>query len=453
PAAYLGVDFLGEAGQVRATAAVEGPGPDLLAFRLLRLAADGRGEASEIASWPLGKAAPEGVAEEVEAGVLEVSPAVRVLAVHDLRLHGGQLKTQGPEPLSDGGPQHPGLLLGVAVRNNVIRVTLERAARELPVHPRVERIVHEQISQDGRNGGTLRGPFLPRDNGPVRHLHRRYQPPGDVQQDPPLAGVVSYRLQQQGMRNGVEKGPDIKVQNPVLLPAPPTAPGQRIMGASPRTITVAAGVEDRLQFLFQQHGRRGLRYPVGRIRHAEQAHAFPMIFRYLHAPHRPREITARGHPVPQLLQIVFQLLFEQPDAHLVHARRPLVGPDLLPRPVNEALTDLKRLHLRPGFLPRLLPCRVALRMPLVCTAPSLQPHYRPFLTTTSRPVPVPRLGTLPLAVSAACGPPSRGQGNLPRPPVSGRQVLLFHASARDELTPPLHRTPPGQHAGRPLAEG
>src|SRR5262249_45944900 len=92
-------------------------------------------------------------------------------------------------------------------------------------------------------------------------------------------------------------------------------------------------------------------------------------------------------------------------------------------------------------------------MTLVCTAPSLQPHYRTFLTTTSRPVPVPRLGTLPLAVSAACGPPSRSPGNLPRPPVSGRQVLLFHASARDELTPPLHRTPPGQHAGRPLAEG
>src|SRR5262249_12572317 len=92
-------------------------------------------------------------------------------------------------------------------------------------------------------------------------------------------------------------------------------------------------------------------------------------------------------------------------------------------------------------------------MTLVCTAPSLQPHYRTFLTTTSRPAPVPRLGTLPLAVSAACGPPSRGPGTLPRPPVSGRQVLLFHASARDELTPPLHRTPPGQHAGRPLAEG
>ena len=90
-------------------------------------------------------------------------------------------------------------------------------------------------------------------------------------------------------------------------------------------------------------------------------------------------------------------------------------------------------------------------------APSLQPHYKTFPATTGRPAPVPRLGTLPLAVSAACGPPSRGQqGNLahlPWPTVSGRQVLLFHASARDELTPPLHRAPPGQHAGRPLAEG
>jgi hypothetical protein len=70
---------------------------------------------------------------------------------------------------------------------------------------------------------------------------------------------------------------------------------------------------------------------------------------------------------------------------------------------------------------------------------------------------VPRLGTLPLAVCAACGPPSRGPTGtiapLTRPLLSGRQVLLFHASARDELTPPLHRAPPGQHAGRPLAEG
>jgi len=75
---------------------------------------------------------------------------------------------------------------------------------------------------------------------------------------------------------------------------------------------------------------------------------------------------------------------------------------------------------------------------------------------TGRPAPVPRIGTLPLAVSAARGPPSRGQARaapVTRPPLSGRQVLLFRASAHDELTPPLHRAPPGQHAGSPLTEG
>src|SRR5207253_639754 len=145
-------------------------------------------------------------------------------------------------------------------------------------------------------------------------------------------------------------------------------------------------------------------------------------------------------------------------ADRVHARRPVVGPDLLPRLHDEALVDLKRLHLRLGPGPGLLPLRVGPGLTLVCTAPWLQPHYRTFLATMSRPAPVPRLGTLPLAVSAACGPPFRGQkkGTLAPiawPPLSGRQVLLFRASARDELTPPLHRAPPGQHAGHPLAEG
>src|SRR5436190_7206182 len=84
PALDLGIDLPGQAGQVRAAAAVEVPVPDLLAFRLLRRGTDGRGEASELASAALGQAAPEGVAEEIEAGVPEVPPAVRVLAVRDL---------------------------------------------------------------------------------------------------------------------------------------------------------------------------------------------------------------------------------------------------------------------------------------------------------------------------------------------------------------------------------
>src|ERR1700722_18127628 len=67
------------------------------------------------------------------------------------------------------------------------------------------------------------------------------------------------------MRNGVEKGPDIKIQHPILSPAPAAAYGQRVMGAAPRTVPVAVPVEDRLQLLLQQHRRRRLRHPVARV--------------------------------------------------------------------------------------------------------------------------------------------------------------------------------------------
>ena len=59
-------------------------------------------------------------------------------------------------------------------------------------------------------------------------------------------------------------------------------------------------------------------------------------------------------------------------------------------------------------------------------------------------------------MSAAWGTPSRDQrANLTHfdwPSLSGRQVLLFRASACDELTPPLHRAPPGPQTGRSQAE-
>jgi hypothetical protein len=36
-----------------------------------------------------------------------------------------QLKTQGPEPRGDGGPQLAGLFLGIEVSDDVIRVALK----------------------------------------------------------------------------------------------------------------------------------------------------------------------------------------------------------------------------------------------------------------------------------------------------------------------------------------
>ena len=140
-----------------------------------------------------------------------------------------------------------------------------------------------------------------------------------------------------------------------------------------------------------------------------------MILRYLDRSHRSGEVTPRTHPVPQLVEVVRLVVCEPVDAHGVHARRTVVRLDPLPRLVNEALSNLKRLHLPLWSLHQLLPRRVGRSGDLACPAPSLQPHYRAFIATTSRSAPVPRIGTLPPTVFAAWGPPSRRPGGRPHP--------------------------------------
>ena len=147
PASHLGIDGLRDAGQVRARAAVEVPAPDLLALRLLRLVADGRKKVHKEPVPSTSQAAPEGIAEEVETGVLRLPGPVRVLAVHNLRLRRVQLQTQRPEPVGDGSPQFVGPRLGSAVGDHVVRVTFERAVRVFPDHPHVERVMHKQVGQ------------------------------------------------------------------------------------------------------------------------------------------------------------------------------------------------------------------------------------------------------------------------------------------------------------------
>jgi hypothetical protein len=95
------------------------------------------------------------------------------------------------------------------VGNNVICVALERTTRMLPNHPHIERVVHEKVSQQRRDWGTLRSPFLPGNECSVHHLDRRLQPPLDVEQNPPFIRVVGNRLEKQIMRNAVEGNPDL----------------------------------------------------------------------------------------------------------------------------------------------------------------------------------------------------------------------------------------------------
>jgi hypothetical protein len=72
-----------------------------------------------------------------------------VLALHNPGLVRMQLQPHLAHPFHEGG-QHPmGLGLADSVHHRVVHVALEPDSRELPCHPQVERIVQEQIGEDG----------------------------------------------------------------------------------------------------------------------------------------------------------------------------------------------------------------------------------------------------------------------------------------------------------------
>src|ERR1035441_2792352 len=87
------------------------------------------------------------IAQEVEPLVLSRASAVRVLAVHDAGLVRMKLQTDLRHPSGNGIQDLAGL--GRAVRYCIICVSLEGDGRELPSHPPVERVMQEQIGQQG----------------------------------------------------------------------------------------------------------------------------------------------------------------------------------------------------------------------------------------------------------------------------------------------------------------
>ena len=97
---------------------------------------------------------------------------------------------------------------------------------------------------------------------------------------------------------------------------------------------------------------------------------------------------------------------------------------------------------------------------LACTAPSLQPYYGAFITTAGRSAPVPRIGTLPLAVFITWGSPVRDQwadftylplivgiettgSPLPcqRLPTSSRHLYTGHHRGHEQAAPRLKTHP------------
>src|ERR1039457_7361079 len=94
--------------------------------------------------------------------------ATVILTVGDLRLLRMQRQVAGRKALLDRIFQMRCLRLTATVANQIVPVTVERDVRKLPIHPKIERIVELEISQDGTDDTALRRPRRPLNKTTVR---------------------------------------------------------------------------------------------------------------------------------------------------------------------------------------------------------------------------------------------------------------------------------------------
>src|SRR3954452_15962426 len=129
-----------------------------------------------------------------------------------------------------------GLAPALAVHDTIVGVALEWAAREIPGHPRVERVVHVQVRQDRRDRRPLRSSLAALLKGAVRVLERGSEPPLDIQQHPGGVGDRLDRLDHEIPRHLIEELLDVEIDHPVVLEAPLPAHRERIMSRSARPV-------------------------------------------------------------------------------------------------------------------------------------------------------------------------------------------------------------------------
>jgi len=144
----------------------------------------------------------------------------------------------------------------------------------------------------------------------VLPLQRGFQPALHVEEEPLELCVLGHRLHDQVVGNGVVEGLDVKIDDPVRPPAPLSTAFHRLYGRPPWPVPVGVVMEDRFHVRLQVHGGHGLSDPVRHGGHSEHSDPAPRLLRYLYRSHRGREVAARGHPVPELVEIPFQVPLE-----------------------------------------------------------------------------------------------------------------------------------------------
>ena len=290
--------------------------------------------------------------------------------------------------------------------------------------------MQEQVGQQRAHDAALRRPFRPL-QGAIRTLGGSTKPPPNVQSDPGKVRVMCHGPLDQIMRNGIKEGFDIQIDDPVGAPASLPRHAHRVERRPAGSIAVRIRVEMRFHLWFQNHLHDRLRHAIGNRRNAEWARA-ATVLRYLDEPHGRREVRARRHPIPDLVEVALQILLERRQGLAIHARstsvrlHPLVG---FP---NELLRNVVRLCLRH----RLLPLLVDQRPRLESRVPLLRPHYQASSLLRARPS---------LRLASVLG--SSWVHHLEVSLGIEAQVPTFRTRACAGLTPSSCRSPLGQSAG------
>jgi site-specific DNA recombinase len=143
--------------------------------------------------------------------------------------------------------------LALADRQRVVRLIL----KEVQVGPDTL-VLRHSIPVPGNPpdpGYLLRGrshdaplwsPCRPRRQRAILPLDRGREPPLHVEKNPPTVGILPHRPLDEVVIEGVEEGPDVKIHNPIVLPAPFPGPADRIDRRLPRPIPVGVAVKTRL---------------------------------------------------------------------------------------------------------------------------------------------------------------------------------------------------------------
>src|SRR5688500_11692583 len=109
-------------------------------------------------------------------------------------------------------------------------------------------------------------------------------------------------------------------------------------------------MEARLDYWLQMHLDDHLRHPISDRGNAQRPQA-TIGLQDLDETHRRREVAPRGHPVPDLVEVILQVGLESLDGLPVHPGSALVGLDLLVGLPDHLFGNRVRLGLSHRLLP------------------------------------------------------------------------------------------------------